>query len=228
MSQLQLEKEVEKVSQLILTKSGGKSIQCNVALDIDVSGSAKWLYENGSMQRLVERVLPVAMSLDDNKTLDMWVFDDSCQKVTSVKEGNYEGYVNRSIVNKAGLKLWGSTNYSPVLKENEAEFAPKSGGFFSKKTEAKPTLIYFFTDGENFDVKSTTDVLEKWQKDKLPLYVMFVGIGNANFSFIKRCGDAYPNVGFTSVKNLENAVKGDEFYNELTPQEMIDWFKTAS
>lgn len=219
---LVLEKEVQKVSKLILEKSGGKKISAQVQCNIDVSGSMRDLFNNGAVQELVEKVLPVAMSVDDNKSLDMWCFDDSFIRLNPVKEGNYNGYVNNSILSPYHNRIWGSTNYSPVLRDN---FGQVGGGLFSK---SKPTLVYFFTDGEAADQNLTDELLGKWEKSGKPMYVMFIGIGHANFGFLQRMANKYGNVGYTNVQNLKKAVEGDTFYDELTPKEMIDWFSKTS
>lgn len=235
-----LTKEAEKVAAIVTRKSGGRKVLCNVGLDIDVSGSIKPLFDNGTIQRLIERVLPVAMTLDENKTLDMWAFSDAFDELKAVKEGNYSGYVQRNILDKAAsLSLWQGTNYAPVLKANQNHFLGSvsggASGFFSsmfKKKEGTnkemPSVIYFFTDGANYDVRETTKLLDAWESEKLPLYVMFVGVGSSDFSFISKAGDKYPNVGFTTIRNLDQALNSDAIYDELVPQEMIDWFITSS
>jgi len=230
MSLINLQKEVEKV-QIILKKKSNKNLQCNVAMNIDVSGSMQSLYDQGQVQKLVERILPVAMSLDDNQTLDVWTFDDGFTKIKQVKEGNYDTFVEKAIL-KSGIKLWGSTNYAPVLKDNFSHFVGNGGGggilggLFSKKKESnegQTTIVFHVTDGENYDPRETTKLLETWAKDKTPIYLMFIGVGHANFSFIEQAADKYPNCGYTNVKNLTKAVGDDGFYDLLTPQEMIDW-----
>lgn len=231
MNALNLQKEVEKFGLVLEKRGARKGIQANVGFNIDVSGSMQGLFRAGAVQRLVEKMLPAALTFDDNGTLDLWCFHHGVSVGVPVTAQNFENYVTRDILNNKKLSLWGSTCYSPVLRANQQQFcAPAKTGFMSnlfnanKKVEqSKPTIIYHVTDGVSEDEYETAQLLRSWEQDRLPIYVLFVGIGPVDFRFLEKQADERGNVGFVSVKNLEGSLNDDMFYEFLAPVELVSW-----
>lgn len=60
---------------------------------MDYSGSMSSLYANGTVQKIVERLFPLALGFDDNGALDFYLFDSGFRKLEPVTMSNYANYV---------------------------------------------------------------------------------------------------------------------------------------
>lgn len=56
---------------------------------LDVTGSMRTLYKNGTVQEVVERILAVASKFDDNAALDVWVYDHEFSRLPTVTERDF-------------------------------------------------------------------------------------------------------------------------------------------
>ena len=66
-----------------------------VVLVMDYSGSMEELYLNGSVQRVITRLLPIALKFDDDKKLESWLFSNREEQLISVSINNYQDYVKK-------------------------------------------------------------------------------------------------------------------------------------
>jgi hypothetical protein len=176
--------------------------------------------------------------------------ENICHVEPTATEQNYVGYIEKNILKNKKVPLWGGTDYAPVIKENlrsmgflkrksvMEEVVTEKGGWFSKaKTEQRsvvktvlestsesgfPSIVYFFTDGENFDQKDTLAILQECQNAKTQMYFHFIGIGNANFKFIEMLGDKFDNTGFLNIRDLSK-IDDDTIYEQLLPEELCTW-----
>jgi vWA found in TerF C terminus len=203
------------------------------------------LFQQGTVQSALERILPVALYFDDDGRIDTWVFSDG-QKTASITPAtakNYDGYVQREIINNALLKpiLWGGTDYGPVIRSNLMTYGlleeRSAGGllgliFGTKREELGeetrsgiPAINYFLTDGENTDRAAAWKILEEAEHAESQIYYIMVGIGDDSFQFLRRAAEEFPNVGFVSVKDLGQFVGSDDAYEKLLPAELCAWLK---
>ena len=122
----------EQVIDLKKKAGIGSRSQAQVVLALDFSGSMSTLYNNGTVQKTVERILPFGLAFDDNGEVDTYLFENRYNKVKqSVTLENAENYVNDKILGKYEM---GGTNYAPVLNAIYDDFKPsKSGGLFGYK-----------------------------------------------------------------------------------------------
>jgi len=237
-----LQKRQEAV-QFVLTKRNiTKTPVMRVGLALDVSGSAKPLYQRGIIQSTIDRLVPVAMRFDDNGEMDVWTFHNTAQQVASVTKQDMDGYVDREILNKRGVSLWGGTEYTPPMQAMRdfyfggAKAAPASGSFLGKMfggakaapaptpsaTSSVPAMALVLTDGENTDREYTETFLRA--SVGLPVYWQMVGVGNpAYFKFIEEMADVLPNVGYVNLASLE--MSDEALYDQLLGQELCDWVK---
>lgn len=176
--------------------------------------------------------------------------DAICHIEPTATEKNYEGYIETNILKNKKVPLWGGTDYANVIRENlrsmgflkqksvEEDVVVEKGGWFSKdKVEKRsvvktvlesssssgfPSIVYFFTDGENFDQRETLAILQACQEAKTQMYFHFIGIGNANFKFIEMLGDKFDNTGFLNIKDLSK-INDDIIYEQLLPEELCTW-----
>ena len=221
----------KKVEEVLETRKIS-NVKASVKFAIDISGSMRPLFINGTVQKTVDRVMAIAMKFDDNQTLDAFAFQNEAYELSPVKEQSYSNYVQQNILNNRSISLWGGTDYEPVMKlilESEYGATTNSKGFlglFSKKTSEKtpqhPIYAIILTDGENGDMYETETLITS-NKNK-NIYWEFVGIGNESFSFCKKMADKYDNVGFIQVKNLEKT-SDEVLYNELLNTEFVEWIK---
>ena len=181
----------EQVIDLKKKAGIGSRSQAQVVLALDFSGSMSTLYNNGTVQKTVERILPFGLAFDDNGEVDTYLFENRYNKVKqSVTLENAENYVNDKILGKYEM---GGTNYAPVLNAIYDDFKQsKSGGLFglggTEQPMEYPVYIIFITDGDNFDKPETESVIKKMSEKGF--FIQFIGIGNAGFSFLEKL---YPN-----------------------------------
>lgn len=79
---------LSKESKVDLTKH-----MARVAMVFDYSGSMQSAYQYGSVQRIVTRLLPIAMKFDDNQEMESWLFSDGYERLQTLTTENYKDYV---------------------------------------------------------------------------------------------------------------------------------------
>lgn len=237
-----LEKEVE----FVLEKRNLRDVKARVGNALDVSGSTRPLYSRGIMQRYLNRGLALAIKMDDDGVLDTWAFDNGIAPLPPVTRNNFSNYVDQHIITRKDF--WGSTQYAPPLREAYSHWfsppvAKEPPGFFArmfgaKKTEpvvpkdiSTPSLLLFWTDGENDPSERSSGMVDRILKEikGKPLYISFVGVGDYSFTTIRRAADAYDNVGFLHVpQNRIETIPDDELYEALVTEEMAQWLRSAT
>lgn len=235
-----------KKASIVLEKKNLVGVQAEIVLAIDRSGSMNQLYQNGTVQELVERLLGVGMNMDANKEIDVFQFNDSFNYVGVATEENHANFVKK---NK--MTVSGGTKYAPVMKaviekygtslEKKTQVPAKKGLFgslFGKKEVEEvvehskaivkpthPTFVFFITDGNNFDVAETERVVR--ESANQPIFWQFVGIGREKFNFLQKLDDLQgryvDNADFFKVEDIKK-VSDDELYNKLLT-EFPDWLR---
>jgi hypothetical protein len=230
MTLINLQKKVD----IVLTKRNLINVKAQVALSIDISGSMQDMYRNGTVQKVVDRVLAVATRFDDNGSMDMWTFNTGFDRLEPATETNFNNYVKNEILNNNQVTKWGGTNYGPVLKDVVSYYFPSNNpvsGFFgklfggNKPTQSEgtdPAMLIFITDGENFDEEDAERVMIDAHKKNI--YFQLVGIGHERFNFLKRVADKYDNVGFLKINDIET-MSEDDLYEGLITQELAEFIK---
>lgn len=226
---IDLKKRTESVRVILAKRSILTAPVMRVGLALDITGSAKPLYENGTIQEVTDRLLAVAAQFDDNGEMDMWSFTTGYDRLKSATASDYGRYVQKNIMDNGKIAKWGSTRYSPVLSDMyNFYFGSKGGllGMFAKKSTL-PALGLFITDGQNesFDEAATERVFIDSQKSKI--YWSLVGVGNPQyFAFLERMADKYPNVGFMNFSSL--AMTDEQLYEQLITDELCAWAKQVA
>lgn len=243
-----LQKRQASVNFVLEKRQVTKAPVMRVGAALDVSGSAKPLYMRGVIQNTIDRLVPIAMKFDDNGEMDVWTFHNSAQQVSSVTKQDMDGYVKREILEKAGVSLWGGTQYEPPMSSirdfyfgsgRPAATASAGGGLLGKLFGSKPAapapaaapaggaktpaMVLLLTDGANSDRRETEAFLRA--SVGLPVYWQMIGVGPdvREFAFIEEMADALPNVGFVSLASLD--VSDEQLYDKLLSQELCDWVK---
>lgn len=205
---------------LTLQKKALNHVCARVAVAMDKSGSMHSLYNNGTVQSVVERILPVALKMDDNGELDMWLFSDKYKRLSSITENDFYGYVERQILNNPANNFWGGTNYAPIIDDITKKYA-------EEEPSPVPTFVIFITDGENFDKAEAKRAIREASKHNI--FFQFIGIGNERFQFLQQLDDLseryIDNADFFKVADI-NSISDESLYDKLMT-EYPGWEKEA-
>lgn len=216
---INMSKSKENLNTVLIDMSKGSKIDmtkhvARVALAMDYSGSMDHLFDNGSVQKTVSRLLPIALKFDDNGELESWLFSTDYKRLDAVTENNFENYVKR-VMQRSGMYM-GGTYYEPVLSDMVNYY---------KNIEPSeiPAFIIFITDGENMDKSNTNRIIR--ELSEYNIFVQFIGIGDEDFDYLKSLdslkGRKYDNTGFTAVEDM-NKLDDQQLYTEILRQ-YKDW-----
>lgn len=225
-SGINLKKSVVNLDKCMINLSKNSGINLNyhtarVVVVMDYSGSMCSLYRNGSVQRTLNRLVPLGLRFDDNGELDVWLFHSRYKQLTGMTLNNYDHYVE-NVINKSGERF-GCTSYAPVLNAIMDDYF--DGTYAQDNT---PVFVIFITDGANDDKRNTDRAIR--QSSELPMFTQFVGLGtNDRFEYLKKLdnltGRSVDNTGFIEVANFDR-LTDDELYNSLLEQ-YVAWLKTT-
>lgn len=205
-----------------LDKKNGVNLNKHVAeviVVIDYSISMNHFYKDGSVERALERLLPIGIKFDDNKRIPGYLFTEKFYKIPDVTPNNCRGYLKANLPSSNKFDM-GGTDYSPVLNEILKEY---------KKSHVPgiPTYVMFLTDGacSKSDEKRTDDVIRQMAEENI--FVQFIGIGNDRFTYLHHLDDfedrRCDNTGFTDI-NIMGDVSDDELYTQLL-EEYSKWVR---
>lgn len=182
---------------------------------LDRSGSMNTLYRNGSIQDVLTRLLPLALRFDDNGELEVYVFDDECQKIGAMTLHNYQDFVNVEIMQK-GYGPRGGTNYAPAIKMTSSDYNDGS---------PLPAFGMFITDGDCFDRSETNQAIRVSSEYKS--FYQFIGTGHATFSYLEKLdnlnGRKVDNTAFIKVADFSKWTN-EQLYAKLLEQ-YLQWLK---
>lgn len=214
---ISLKKSVERFNGCMtnLQKTTGFNANehtAKVAVCLDYSGSAKYFYKYGTMQKVLERLMPIALQFDDNGELDVWIFDTGFHRIGGMTLDNFETYIQDEIVAK-GYE-YGGTKYAPVLKDVMKKY------FVEDATPINiPVFLIFITDGDNWDTAPTTKVIR--ESSAKNIFIDFIGVGNENFKYLMKLDDLpnreCDNTAFFKQTDI-NKMTDEELFGKLFEQ----------
>lgn len=206
----------EHINKLNLSKPQMNQ-KARVAIAVDYSGSMRSFYKDGTVQAILEKILPIALEFDDNGTLDVWLFDDYFRRMPGMNINNYYDYVQKEILDKR--YHMGGTNYAPVINDIKKFY-------IDEEPELVPNYILFVTDGDNFDKRATTETIK--EISEYPIFWQFVGIGKSEFTYLEKLDDLkdryVDNADFFSVSNIKDFYEKDSIYEYLL-NEYPNWLE---
>lgn len=219
---ISLKKNVVNLDKCLVNLSKAKGVnmdvhRAKVAAVIDFSGSMRSLYRNNSVQRTLNRLVPLGLRFDDNGELDVWLFHNRFKRLEGMDLSNFEDYVNEVMI--ASRESFGGTSYAPVLKDVYQKY-------IEEEPSAYPAFVIFITDGSNDDRRKTDEIIRLLSRYNV--FVQFIGLGNDDdFSYLKKLDDlsgrVVDNTGFIEVADFDR-LSDDELYSKLLEQ-YIDWLK---
>ncbi|WIY60908.1 vWA domain-containing protein [Bacillus arachidis] len=215
MSTITLRKEAVRV---VLEKKKLTGVVAKVALVLDISGSMRTLYKNGTVQEVVERVLAVASQFDDDGSLDIWVYDNEFSRLPSITEKDFAGYVEKHILNNPSIHKFGRNEEPQVMEDIIKKYT------IEEKSE-EPAFVIFINDGGCKKGIQKPVVFSSNQ----PIFWQFVGIGNGKFDVLRKLdemeGRFIDNANFFHIRDIEKTTD-ETLYNNLL-NELPMWIKEA-
>ena len=226
------------VSDVVKNNNMDPKQKAQVVVCMDISGSMTDLYNNGDVQSLLDRLVPIAMQFDDNQEFELYLFQSDAKKhKNNISLKNIDGLVNREIL---GHYEFGGTNYAPAINlilEDYTTTEKKAGGFFSalkKSTHEKisgpldyPVYVIYITDGESYDHDETTRAIT--EASKYGIFFQFIGIGGAQMDFLEELdemkGRFVDNANYFRAKNIK-AMTDTELYSKMLA-EFPSWLQLA-
>ncbi|GAA2009361.1 stress response protein SCP2 [Nakamurella flavida] len=213
-------KEVHKV---LLTK-GAAQERARIVLVIDKTGSMYEEFQSRLVHRVVERMVPVAIQLDDDGSLEAYLYAVKFAKLPDLHVADLEEWQETylHLNGKHGgidyKKIGGYNDEIPILTEVMSSVDARAG---------KPTLVLFFTDGGFAKKKAITKLMSG--ASSLPIFWQFVGIGRNDYGLLTSLdemeGRVVDNVGFFALDDIDR-VDDAELYRRLLG-EFPDWLRAA-
>ena len=204
----------QSIQRLCLEKPNLNGITSRVAVVLDVSGSMMDLYLDGTIQAIIERVLPIAMNFDDNGEMEFWTFSEECRRYAPITKDNFYGYIKRNMRPPEG-----GTCYAPVMVDIYEKY-------IKENPEKLPNYIMFITDGENCDRTETEKLIKKMAQ--YPIFFQFIGIGSGAFKNLRYLdemeGRYVDNANFFKIQDLSDTkeMSDDDIYKKLL-KEYPEW-----
>lgn len=207
-----------------------------VALVMDVSGSMKQMFTDGTVQKVIERVMGLGLNFDDNGAIDIFAFENKAYDLGEMTPDQF----SRAAQWILGKVRMGGTSYAPAIRSVLAHYGygERSRGSFIKKPIGKhfenfklpaeqPVYILFVTDGDCSDRKNAEEAIK--EASYFPIFFQFVGIGRSSFTFLERLDNMHgrfiDNANFFEVKN-PNHISDEELYQKMMG-EYPDWLRLA-
>ena len=199
-----------------LEKRNLQDVVARVALILDISGSMGASYRNGTVQEIVNKILPVAVQFDDDGELDFWYYGSRCERRPSVNMRNYESAVPRDwhdLMDKLGY----GNNEPVVMREVIDEY----------ESSDLPAYVVFVTDGGI----SATDKIKQLLTESayLPIFWQFVGVSGSGYGVLEDLdtmnGRYVDNANFFALDDFRS-VPNEELYSRLL-NEFPAWLKAC-
>lgn len=211
-----------EVAKVLLDKSAF-GVRARVVLVIDKTGSMQKLYRNGTVHRVVERMIPVATQLDDDGSLEAYLYAVDFAKLPDITVAHGEQWAQTFLHLKGthqGIdynRLGGVNNELPIMRAIIDTLA----------ASPQPTLVLFFTDG-GFAKRREIAALMR-EASSLPAFWQFIGLGRSNFGVLRTLdeldGRVVDNAGFFALDDIDRADDA-ELYRRLLG-EFPDWLRAA-
>ncbi|WP_227673096.1 MULTISPECIES: vWA domain-containing protein [unclassified Psychrobacter] len=209
-----------KKATISLEKRQLQQLTAKVALVLDASGSMNRQYKQGRVQEVVNRLLPLAVSFDDDQALDCWAFARDPQYLGEIGLSNYDGFIDNA---HGGWRKWA---LGPRVN-NEAEVMKAVTEFYQKDGLDVPIYVLFISDGGVNDNRGITRVMT--EAAKLPIFWQFVGLGGRGYGILKKLDDmtgrVIDNCDFFELDDLDD-ISEESLYESML-EEFPSWLKEA-
>ena len=199
-----------------LKKKKLQNIIARVALVMDISGSMSKNYSNGTVQEIVNKILPIAVQFDDDGEIDFWYYSNLAKRRPSINMKNYESAVPedwKELMHSIG----GRNNEPVVINEIISEY----------ENSNLPVYVIFVTDGGFNGESQIKKMLIK--SSTMPIFWQFVGISGKKYGILEKLdnmeGRFVDNVNFFALDDFRS-VPNSEIYSRLLNEFPI-WLEEA-
>lgn len=212
--------DLTKKSMVQLEKKNLLGITARVALVLDASGSMDGQYRRGDVQKVVNRLMPLAIHFDDDGSFESWAFAAKTTQLDEVTLSNVNDFINTT---QRGWKNWQvGARFNQEIPAIEAVI-----DYYQKFKDKIPTFVLFISDGGVGSRREMQKILT--QAAKLPIFWQFVGIGGRDYGALEKLDDLkgriVDNCNFFSLDRIDS-VSDDRLY-ELLLDEFPDWLNAA-
>ncbi|MFF2554337.1 VWA domain-containing protein [Nocardia sp. NPDC058058] len=211
-----------EVAKVLLAKGAG-GVRARVILVIDKTGSMSEMYKKQVVHRVVERMIPIAIQLDDDGELEPYLYGSRFAKLPNVRVDTAESWC-AEFIHLGGVHggidyrlIGGANDEIPIMTEILNVLRP--GG--------DPTLVLFFTDG-GFHKRGPITALMRSAAEH-PAFWQFIGLGHNDFGVLRKLdtltGRKVDNAGFFAIDDIDRMSDAD-LYSKLL-SEFPDWLRAA-
>jgi stress response protein SCP2 len=169
--------DLTKKASISLEKRGLGEHTAKVALCLDISGSMNRLYRNGSIQKLVERVLALGLRFDDDGEVDVFLFGKEGHTAGPLTLDNHAAYV-QDVLSTHGLEP--ATYYGKAMALLREHYFGASTPRREPLRNDIPVYVMFVTDGQTFDEDGAREQVVSSSYE--PLFWQFMAIGQSSRS----------------------------------------------
>lgn len=212
--------DLAKKATVSLEKHHLQQLTAKVALVLDATGSMNRQYKQGRVQEVVNRLLPLAVSFDDDQALDCWAFGQHSQYLGTVGLDNYEKFIDSV---QGGWRKWELGSRT----NNEAGVMEAVTQFYKNDGLNVPVYVLFISDGGVRDTRGITKVMT--EAANVPIFWQFVGLGGHHYGILKdldeMTGRLIDNCSFFELDDLNDV--SEELLYESMLEEFPSWLNEA-
>lgn len=212
--------DLTKKSLIQLEKKNLLDVKVRVALVLDASGSMNWRYNNGDVQKIVNRLMPLAINFDDDGSFECWAFAQNPKKLDVVTTDNINNFINTT---QQGWQKW----EVGARFNDEVPIIQALIEHYRNNGEQIPIYVLFISDGSVSRSQDIKNILTDCAN--LPIFWQFVGVGGSNYGVLEKLDDmtgrVVDNCNFFALDNI-GSVSDDRLY-ELLLEEFPQWLNEA-
>lgn len=213
--------DITKKSLISLEKNNLLDVKARVALVLDYSGSMHQQYIKGDVQKVLDRIMPLAVNFDDDGSFECWAFAEKSLRLSDVTLNNLENFVNTDQGGHPKWKAGARYNNEPAVLEAVIQY-------FTQETPSHlPVYVVFVSDGGVSESKKIKNILKN--ASSFPIFWQFVGIGGRNYGVLEQLdtmdGRVVDNCNFFEMSNIQSMPEA-QLYDALL-QEFPLWLKEA-
>ena len=212
--------DLTKKSLIQLEKKNLLDVQARVALVLDASGSMNHQYHNGDVQKVVDRLMPLAINFDNDGSFECWAFAQYTTQLDDVTLTNVNQFIQTT---KRGWRNWQvGARINQEIPAIEAVI-----NYYQQFDDGIPVYVLFISDGGVGSGRQMQKVLT--QAATLPIFWQFVGIGGRNYGVLEKLDDMagriVDNCNFFALDRITSI--SDERLYELLLEEFPSWLNEA-
>lgn len=212
--------DLTKKSLVLLEKKNLLDVQARVALVLDASGSMDSQYKRGDVQKVVDRLMPLAINFDNDGSFECWAFAQKTTQLDDVTLSNVNDFINTT---HSGWRNWSvGARYNEEIPAIQAVI-----DYYKKFKDNIPVYVLFISDGGVGNARDMGRLLS--DAAKLPIFWQFVEIGGRNYGVLEKLDDMtgriVDNCNFFSLDTI-TSISDEQLYENLL-EEFPDWLNAV-